>query len=153
MPDGCYCSRCYSYIPVRAWYPGYHDFMQRKLHLNQNPDNCDAARKHICMTSRHCDIGCQTHHKMYCSIMAYWTGRTLVLQLPLYQKNITINSKGNQQQEAEHLDYLEPLRWKLHSPSALPLKNAEVGGRWKLDLLILSSASYQSLLGHSDLDG
>lgn len=56
------------------------ELMQGRLHRLQNPDNCHTARKLVCSMGKACGFGCQMHHMMYCFILAYGTGRTLVIQ-------------------------------------------------------------------------
>jgi glycoprotein 6-alpha-L-fucosyltransferase len=54
------------------------EFVQNQLHKLQNPPNCATAKKILCYTTDS-GFGYNTHHLMYCFMMAYWTGRTFVL--------------------------------------------------------------------------
>jgi glycoprotein 6-alpha-L-fucosyltransferase len=54
--------------------------LQKQLHKLQNPSNCDKARKLVCSTKVECGFGCQAHHLVYCFMLAYWTGRTFVME-------------------------------------------------------------------------
>ncbi|XP_041472107.1 alpha-(1,6)-fucosyltransferase-like [Lytechinus variegatus] len=54
--------------------------IQKRLYSLQNPSDCAKARKIVCTFNKRCGFGCQTHHVSYCMIMAYGTGRTLILQ-------------------------------------------------------------------------
>jgi glycoprotein 6-alpha-L-fucosyltransferase len=55
------------------------DFVQNQLHQLQNPPNCATAKKLLCSTSR-TGVAYNSHHLMYCFMMAYWTGRTFVMK-------------------------------------------------------------------------
>jgi glycoprotein 6-alpha-L-fucosyltransferase len=54
--------------------------MQRRLWHLQNPADCATARKLVCDLNKGCGFGCQLHHVAYCMMVAYGTGRTLILQ-------------------------------------------------------------------------
>ena len=53
--------------------------VQKRLYNLQNPANCDTAKKLVCSLNKGCGYGCQMHHVLYCFIVAYSTGRTLIL--------------------------------------------------------------------------
>ena len=48
--------------------------------LAQNPADCSTAKKVVCQLNKGCGFGCQVHHATYCLLVAYGTGRMLVLQ-------------------------------------------------------------------------
>ena len=52
---------------------------QRKLEKLQNPNNCVEARRLVCNLNKGCGYGCQMHHLLYCFIIAYTTGRTMII--------------------------------------------------------------------------
>lgn len=53
--------------------------VQRRLDFLQNHQNCSQAKFILCTAVKGCGYGCQLHHAAYCLIVAYGTGRTLVL--------------------------------------------------------------------------
>nr|DAA64668.1 TPA_inf: alpha1,6 fucosyltransferase [Strigamia maritima] len=55
------------------------DLIQRRLHYLQNPKDCKNAKKLNCNLNKGCGYGCQIHHVVYCFIVAYGSGRTLIL--------------------------------------------------------------------------
>ncbi len=52
--------------------------VQERLVALQNPKNCDSVRKLICNLNIQCGYGCQTHHAIYCLIVAFQSNRTLM---------------------------------------------------------------------------
>ncbi|CAG7835828.1 unnamed protein product [Allacma fusca] len=54
--------------------------VQDRLHVLQNPKHCDTAKKLVCNLNKGCGFGCQVHHVCYCLVVAYATGRTLILE-------------------------------------------------------------------------
>ncbi|XP_030847938.1 alpha-(1,6)-fucosyltransferase-like [Strongylocentrotus purpuratus] len=56
------------------------NLIQQRLHFVQNPPDCSKAKKIVCNFKERCGFGCQTHHLSFCMIMAYGTGRTLILE-------------------------------------------------------------------------
>ncbi|XP_030841910.1 alpha-(1,6)-fucosyltransferase-like [Strongylocentrotus purpuratus] len=56
------------------------NLIQQRLHFIQNPPDCSKAKKIVCNFKVRCGFGCQTHHLSFCMIMAYGTGRTLILE-------------------------------------------------------------------------
>lgn len=55
------------------------EYVQKKIHQLQNPENCKTARKIVCNLNKGCGFGCQIHHLVYCTIISMATGRTLIL--------------------------------------------------------------------------
>ncbi|CAH1790772.1 unnamed protein product, partial [Owenia fusiformis] len=55
------------------------EIVQNRLHYLQNPSDCESAKKLVCNINKGCGYGCQLHHVVYCFIIAYGTGRTLIL--------------------------------------------------------------------------
>ena len=55
------------------------NLVQKRLHRLQNPEDCSSAKKVICQLNKGCGYGCQTHHLMYCFIVAYGLQRTLII--------------------------------------------------------------------------
>ncbi|XP_018333906.2 alpha-(1,6)-fucosyltransferase-like [Agrilus planipennis] len=55
------------------------NIVQERLKYLQNPSDCANAKKLICNINKGCGYGCQIHHLVYCSIVAYGTQRTLIL--------------------------------------------------------------------------
>ena len=56
------------------------DVVQGRLHSLQHPTNCSRSPKLICNLNIDCGFGCQLHHVVYCLIVAYGSGRTLLLK-------------------------------------------------------------------------
>eukprot|EP00057_Strongylocentrotus_purpuratus_P007133 XP_011661607.1 PREDICTED: alpha-(1,6)-fucosyltransferase-like [Strongylocentrotus purpuratus] len=56
------------------------NLIQQRPHFIQNPPDCSKAKKIVCNFKVRCGFGCQTHHLSFCMIMAYGTGRTLILE-------------------------------------------------------------------------
>ena len=56
------------------------DLVQGRLHTLQHPVNCSSSPKLICNLNIDCGFGCQLHHVVYCLIVAYGSGRTLILK-------------------------------------------------------------------------
>ena len=56
------------------------DLVQGRLHALQHPTNCSSSPKLICNLNIDCGFGCQLHHVVYCLIVAYGSGRTLILK-------------------------------------------------------------------------
>ncbi|XP_061164146.1 alpha-(1,6)-fucosyltransferase-like [Saccostrea echinata] len=56
------------------------DLVQRRFHYLQNPKDCSKAKKVVCNLSKGCGYGCQLHHVVYCMMVGYATGRTLILE-------------------------------------------------------------------------
>ena len=56
------------------------DVVQGRLHALQHPSNCSRSPKLICNLNIDCGFGCQLHHVVYCLIVAYGSGRTLLLK-------------------------------------------------------------------------
>ena len=52
--------------------------VQSRLEVLQNPVSCDSAKKLVCNLNIRCGYGCQTHHAVYCLIVAYQSNRTLI---------------------------------------------------------------------------
>ncbi|KAK0056407.1 alpha-(1 6)-fucosyltransferase-like isoform X2 [Biomphalaria pfeifferi] len=52
--------------------------VQRRLSAVQNPPNCSAAKYIVCPL-KPCGFGCVIHHYVQCLIMAYATGRVMVI--------------------------------------------------------------------------
>ncbi|XP_064621833.1 alpha-(1,6)-fucosyltransferase-like isoform X2 [Lineus longissimus] len=55
------------------------DYINKRFKQLQNPKDCKTAKKVVCNLNKGCGFGCQIHHVAYCMIIAYGTGRTLVL--------------------------------------------------------------------------
>ena len=53
--------------------------VQGRIARLQNPRDCEAAPKMVCQLNKGCGFGCQIHHAAYCAIVAYASGRTLIL--------------------------------------------------------------------------
>ena len=56
------------------------DVVQGRLHALQHPTNCSMTPKLVCNLNIDCGFGCQLHHVVYCLIVAYGSGRTLLLK-------------------------------------------------------------------------
>ncbi|XP_062585008.1 alpha-(1,6)-fucosyltransferase-like [Saccostrea cucullata] len=56
------------------------DLVQKRFHYLQNPKDCSKAKKIVCNLSKGCGYGCQLHHVVYCMMVGYATGRTLILE-------------------------------------------------------------------------
>lgn len=65
------------------------DLIQRRLHALQNPKDCRTAKKLVCNLNKGCGYGCQIHHLVYCFIIAYGTGRTLILDSRGWRYSVT----------------------------------------------------------------
>uniref|UniRef100_T2M5J3 Alpha-(1,6)-fucosyltransferase n=1 Tax=Hydra vulgaris TaxID=6087 RepID=T2M5J3_HYDVU len=55
------------------------NIVQKRIFTLQNPKNCDTAKKLVCSLNKGCGYGCQMHHVLYCFIVAYSTGRTMII--------------------------------------------------------------------------
>ncbi|KAL5009035.1 hypothetical protein ScPMuIL_014616 [Solemya velum] len=55
------------------------ELVQKRLRYLQNPQDCSKALKVVCNLHKGCGYGCQLHHVTYCLMVAYATGRTLIL--------------------------------------------------------------------------
>ncbi|XP_041468752.1 alpha-(1,6)-fucosyltransferase-like isoform X2 [Lytechinus variegatus] len=53
--------------------------VQQRLRYVQNPKDCSKVKKISCNIRIPCGYGCQLHHVTYCLLVAFATGRTLVL--------------------------------------------------------------------------
>ncbi|XP_074644328.1 alpha-(1,6)-fucosyltransferase-like [Tubulanus polymorphus] len=56
------------------------ELVQNRFHTLQNPKDCKTAKKVLCNLNKGCGFGCQIHHVVYCMIIAYGTGRTMILE-------------------------------------------------------------------------
>lgn len=56
------------------------DLVQRRIRYVQNPSDCSKAKKLLCNLNKGCGYGCQLHHVLYCFLVAFGTGRTLILE-------------------------------------------------------------------------
>jgi hypothetical protein len=54
------------------------DLVSNRLVALQNPVDCSSAKKLVCNLNIECGYGCQTHHAVYCLIVAYQSNRTLI---------------------------------------------------------------------------
>ena len=63
------------------------DLVQKRLHVLQNPKNCNEARKIVCNLNKRCGFGCQVDHVVYCFIVAYATERILILDSRYWSYN------------------------------------------------------------------
>uniref|UniRef100_A0A914CQI2 Alpha-(1,6)-fucosyltransferase n=1 Tax=Acrobeloides nanus TaxID=290746 RepID=A0A914CQI2_9BILA len=55
-------------------------FIQNRIKILQNPEDCAKARILLCDLNKGCGFGCQLHHVAYCLIVAAGTNRTMVFE-------------------------------------------------------------------------
>eukprot|EP00057_Strongylocentrotus_purpuratus_P005429 XP_003730961.2 PREDICTED: alpha-(1,6)-fucosyltransferase [Strongylocentrotus purpuratus] len=54
--------------------------IQQRLHFLQNPPDCRKAKKILCTFKKTSGFGSKVHHLSFCMLMAYGSGRTLILE-------------------------------------------------------------------------
>eukprot|EP00057_Strongylocentrotus_purpuratus_P016333 XP_011670807.1 PREDICTED: alpha-(1,6)-fucosyltransferase-like isoform X1 [Strongylocentrotus purpuratus] len=54
--------------------------IQQRLYFLQNPPDCTKAKKILCTFKKTSGFGSKVHHVSFCMLMAYGSGRTLVLE-------------------------------------------------------------------------
>lgn len=54
--------------------------IRNRINFVQNPVKCETSKRLVCkLNADGCGFGCQLHHLLYCFLISYGTGRTLII--------------------------------------------------------------------------